>query len=626
MPERIDYRARIRYLAQFIHDKKARGRKFVVMLGAGASLSSGIKPTNALIEDLVARHPGLPGDTVEERFDALWKQSNRDDRATMLAPYLRQGTPSLGYRQLADLIARDYFDLVVTFNYDQLVKRALDEAGFSDYHQIIRGETAADEMARLLENPEPRVKILKLHGSLESADYFLFRREETVNYPTDLEELVRGITGRDIIVCGYAFNDICMIKAFNASRDAGSIYFVNPNGARENNILGFLAARLSTDKVIAGELGRFDEFFDELHKQLIAPASAVMPGVRHNLFKFLDGYREGDRSWFVGRRRLTWKLLAQLDADPRRPAKPGFVPFRVLWLGGKPKVGKSSLVRAGLLAHLDSSRWEPIYLRCTRGAEPEAQLRAELERHFSTPFAGLDGAAMLSRAVELTPKRLMVVIDQFERPCRAAEASDERLAALLAFVNTLIERAGERMTVVFVGSGEEFWTMSSRAAPHVKATEVIPPLSAARVARIIRYAARQGGVTLEPDAVAGLCDRYHSSLKQKDPEFTLMHVQTICYYLARGDFRGRWEGPENSPPSLAAALDSIKDEANLLEVLDDLPADERRVIRSFLKVICDPSTDTRKVIDFIRVHFPDMREERFPEPIAAPEPLQEAAA
>ena len=51
--------------------------------------------------------------------------------------------------------------------------------------------------------------------------------------------------------------------------------------------------------------------------------------------------------------------------------------------------------------------------------------------------------------------------------------------------------------------------------------------------------------------------------------------------------------------------------------MDDLPAHERRLIRSFLKIICDPSRgNTTKVVEFIRDHFPELAEDRFPEPIA----------
>ena len=45
---------------------------------------------------------------------------------------------------------------------------------------------------------------------------------------------------------------------------------------------------------------------------------------------------------------------------------------------------------------------------------------------------------------------------------------------------------------------------------------------------------------------------------------------------------------------------------------------ERRLIRSLLKLICDPEPggNTRKIVEFIRDHFPEIKEDRFPEPLA----------
>ena len=48
---------RVRDLAQSIGLKKHSGDRFVLMLGAGASLSSGVKPTHAIVEELVESAP-----------------------------------------------------------------------------------------------------------------------------------------------------------------------------------------------------------------------------------------------------------------------------------------------------------------------------------------------------------------------------------------------------------------------------------------------------------------------------------------------------------------------------------------------------------------------------------------
>src|SRR6267154_26075 len=109
---------RIRNLAQFLKDKKNTGDKFVLMLGAGASLSSGVKPTAALMEEILKTFGrGLDKGTISERFDELWHQSSENDRKRFLEPQLNC-SPSRGYECLADIIRMGFIDLIVTFNFD----------------------------------------------------------------------------------------------------------------------------------------------------------------------------------------------------------------------------------------------------------------------------------------------------------------------------------------------------------------------------------------------------------------------------------------------------------------------------------------------------------------------------
>jgi hypothetical protein len=180
------------------------------------------------------------------------------------------------------------------------------------------------------------------------------------------------LTGRDIIICGYAFNDICVIRAFNDSKDSGSISYVNPSGAGEN-IKGFLIARRSQERTISGEVGKFDQFVDALYRELTHPQTApVVAGSRQNIFKFLDHYQEDQKAWFLGRRRLTRRTVEAVRHDTTaRHAHSD---------PGKPKVGKTSLIRAGFIPCLDPARFECIYVRCK--SDIEARLRAALAARF----------------------------------------------------------------------------------------------------------------------------------------------------------------------------------------------------------------------------------------------------
>lgn len=597
----------IRNLAQFLALKKNSDRKFVLMLGAGASISSGVKPTAQITEELVQRFAAAqPGD-LDERFDRLWTGADAATRESMLKPYLDQ-MPSRGYRPLADLIIKGFFDVVITFNFDRLLERALDDGGFNDYKVIIRGETDLAVIGRLVDAKEPRVKILKMHGSLRSADYFLFSRDEMLNYPEEIRDVLSRLTGHDIIICGYAFNDLCVVKAFNDSEEAGSIYYVNPKGSSPN-IRGFLVRRRSQDRVISGDVGRFDDFFEQLLGAVTTPVAPTNGRARQNLFKFLDHYQEEHKDWFVGRRKLTRTLVKRFDNDPPP----------VLFLHGKPKVGKTSFVRAGLIPYLDPARYECIYVRCKRDVEPN--LRAQLGVRLGADLTGVDWPEILGRLKASTPKRIVLLLDQFEKVARAWEDARENKAAIFDTLKRFLAQADNRLMIVCIGlSDMAFWKLLTMIG--ARDTLEIEPLSPTRLASIINRAARKGGTTLPPSFVEDMCNGYKQTLAIDVPVdkrlFTLTHVQTICYYLAKG-YHQQWEGFDRLPDQgLLAALDSIRDESNIIDLVDDLPVHERRLIRSLLKLICDPEPggSTRKIVEFIRDHFPEIKEDRFPEPLA----------
>ncbi len=597
---------RVRVLANLIKQKHRTSDQFVLMLGAGASMSSGVKATTTIMTELAGQF-GTGSGTDAERFDRLWATAPVSQRAAMLEPYLKQA-PSGGYEKLAELIRLGHIDVVMTFNFDRLVEQSLDAIGFNDYKVIIRGEHEPHVIGQLLRERQPRVKILKLHGSLQSTD-FLFSKEEMLNYPDPLVSIIRELTGRDIIVCGYAFADTCVIRAFNDSRDAGSIYFVNPAGATEG-VKSFLFGRRSPEKVISGKLGEFDRFFETLH-ELVTRRDTEAPQTRQNPFKFIDHYLEEERSYFAGRRGLSMTIARRVSVPQGA----------TLFLYGGSKVGKTSFVRAGLIACLDArergDQWQCLYVRCRPNITQF--LWDALRQRYGLAEGPPDWPAAFER-MKAGDRRTLLVLDQFERVCRLAVASPEQHAELRDLVTMLEAQADGRLSILLVAVGDlSFWKVLAQVPPPAggRQTEEIRPLSANRVARLIRFAARKGGVTLDPELVEKYCKDYSEGLADPDGKqaFTLMHLQTICYYVARG-FRPPDRGYGALPQGLSAVLDAIRDDkSSLLELLDDLPPDDRRLIRRFLKAICDPDGNPRTFIEFIRQHFPQLKEDRYPEPL-----------
>jgi hypothetical protein len=230
-------------------------------------------------------------------------------------------------------------------------------------------------------------------------------------------------------------------------------------------------------------------------------------------------------------------------------------------------------------------------------------------------LAGFDWKGPLSLN-GITTKRVVIFLDQFERPARFYEQACDRYQTVFDFVKYLCAQQGDQLTVVFVSVDDKaFWKLMTKL---VLMTEVIEiePLSVLRVGSMIKHAARKGGLVIDGNTVGALCARYQEGLGSNGADnraFTLMHVQTFCYYLAKG-YQGTVD--DDIPnQGLLVALSSISDKSSLIDLLEELPPSERKLIRSFLKVICDPRSNTKKIVEFIKDHFPDFQEDRFPEPI-----------
>jgi len=175
-------------LANLMKALRTEGKRFVVMLGAGASISSGVPDAGKMMKAAVEVYAtAIPGSDIEDRFDQLMK-GPEENRRTILKPYLDK-QPSSGYRNLAKLIRDGYFETVITFNLDILLESALHAVGVHDFATIIRGELEDDRILAAVD--QPGIKILKLHGSLKGVSSFIFTREDLVGIPNRFVTLLR---------------------------------------------------------------------------------------------------------------------------------------------------------------------------------------------------------------------------------------------------------------------------------------------------------------------------------------------------------------------------------------------------------------------------------------------------
>lgn len=574
----------VRSLANRIKANREQGDKFVLMLGAGASISSGVPPTDEIMRTLLEKFgTELQGDSTKRRFDLLWQRTPDTERETWLKPYLDRD-PSDGYRRLAALIEEGYFDVALTFNFDNLLEKALQAAEFADYKLIIRGETKEDEMQKLVRAREPLCKLLKLHGSLRSSHHFLFDADEMFQYPPAVESMVRDLTSGHIIICGYAFRDDCVIKAF--APQGGSIVSVDLGGVPER--LGPLL-RLRKSETFAIQAG-FDEFFSELHRQLTQP---IDPGHRDKLllnpFKFLESYGVNDRDALMKREDETQDFFERLAKNPD-----------VIVIAGPETCGKTSLVRAGLEPRLDAEKYRGVYLRCQTDLGQTLSLclgdvPADVGKSIEVPVA------LRHIAEQQADRRTVLFLDQFERVTGRFHLNSRAGARdLLAFIqDELLRDEYPNLTLVLVVTetedqpGGKLYRGAHEAGRNASLVECLP-LEKQDVAEIITTLAQQVGLEFDPEIIEELTQRYETTHRapSRDRRFTLAHVQAVCHILA-GTPKVHYATFKRAFEKNLEALNQAINVCEIISFVEDFAWPDSAWLRNMIKV---PLKESREQI------------------------------
>ena len=596
--------AKVAALASLMQAKKKIGKPFTVMLGAGASISSGIIPTDKMTREIVDKYgPDIAGTDFHDRFDKLWTRSSEENRGIFLKPYLDR-QPSLGYAHLVELMRLGFIGIVITFNFDNLVEAALMNAGLRDsfdYKVIVRGDYKDERVVSMMANPEPGIKILKMHGSLRGGNTFLFSNEEMSDYPDEINALVQRLTSADTILCGYGFADMCVVRAFSGTGE--SIHCVNPSGAAAL-LKGVLQKRHSEDNIIDSEDGYFDAFFEQLRAAVLRPGPESMPKPTFNPFKFFDSFDSGDKAWLFGRRSLTRKLLAMIP-DPRvqGPAKACAAVVPVI---GAARVGKTSFVRAGLLPYLDPAVYFPVYVRCTR--DLEHSLPETLQQRWGVPAVPGDIPATLRNLAATQPARhAVLVLDQFERAVLRFQTAGPELNR---FVKSLGEAGCQNLTVIPVGE------IDSQAkillCLNKLRIEYLPvePIKARGVGLIVRLLAKKANARFDPEVIQELQTRYQEAIgdDRKTP-FTLAHVQAICSLLIENAIAGQCGLDRTALTGvLKEHLESLNraiNEYDILSFVEDLPLEEQRALLCrILRIVAEPGRT--RIADYLKDNLAEM--------------------
>lgn len=281
----------IRFIGNTSDYKEDRGLNtpnYSILLGSGASITSGIRSGQHLIEswkhevyderdenkiDIPFEEyfsPGNAPDWYEENNAYSTLFENRFDlqrhRRMFVEHEVAGKTPSIGYAYLVKLIEQGFFNTIFTTNFDDLLNEAFYR--FSKNRPIV---CAHDSSISGISVTSMRPKIIKLHG-----DYLFDNIKTTLKETESLESNMKMkfqefAKDYGLIVVGYSGNDRSIMDILTYLLQDED-YFKNGIywciRKEDQNISSELKKLLWRDRVYFIEIDGFDELFAEINYKL----------------------------------------------------------------------------------------------------------------------------------------------------------------------------------------------------------------------------------------------------------------------------------------------------------------------------------------------------------------------
>ncbi len=254
---------KIRLLAELMRSRQESGEPpYVLVLGSGTSVMLGSSSMRHVVKAIAG------GDDLEKFYETLDSLSSTE-RYVILKKHFAKAGISPGYSRLAELVEKGFFDVIFTTNLDPFLESSLagSRLDATDFEVLICGERSGVEIMDTLESAQPRVKVVKLHGDINSRS-FAFTPSEISLLGGEGERVLRCYLGRDLLIVGYGPRDYDISRAIE--REGGSIWYIAQSPpSMDNLVYQAMKARGAQANVISEEFGLLDRFFDALYNELM---------------------------------------------------------------------------------------------------------------------------------------------------------------------------------------------------------------------------------------------------------------------------------------------------------------------------------------------------------------------
>ena len=284
------------HLMHVINTRNGKVPNFSLLLGSGASKSSGVTTAQEMISEWRSvlgayisssqkYHGNIDQDALDRAsghddeysilFEAMYDQPSQ--RRVHIEECIKEARPSWGYVYLTSFLQDRLFDVIFTTNFDDLINEAC-----YLYSEKLRPIVAAhDSVIQEIRVTAGRPKIIKLHG-----DFLYDNIKNTIAELETLEvntkrKLSQFAKEYGLVVIGYSGRDRSVMDTLelllkDEENYKHGVYWCQLPNEQPCERLQSLLRR---DRVYLVEIDGFDEFMADLHKssELSLPISIARP-------------------------------------------------------------------------------------------------------------------------------------------------------------------------------------------------------------------------------------------------------------------------------------------------------------------------------------------------------------
>jgi tetratricopeptide (TPR) repeat protein/NAD-dependent SIR2 family protein deacetylase len=318
-----------------IGNEKVVHPRFAVFLGAGASIQSGVKMVNHMIDDFKERIfesecPDLQTQIDREKWleAQVWYQAEGSaycklfdkfepkerGRQLYIESLIEGKAPSFGYAVLANLMSQNLINTIITTNFDDLVYSAC--TSFTGIRPIVYAYgVLASEMRLTAQRP----KVLKLHG-----DYLWSRLKNTKPELKSQDQnmarqFIQILSEYGLIVIGYNGSDKSVMRILEGwLPETNDLYWCHYKGGSEpaDSVIKLLESKGGFLVEIEG----FDEMMNEIREVVGFDIKAMLGSIEQHQIDILELFKRFNPEYSED---ILQEVLQEEEREPK--AKRGAV-------------------------------------------------------------------------------------------------------------------------------------------------------------------------------------------------------------------------------------------------------------------------------------------------------------